>query len=252
MQGSFNHYGDWGDPLYLNGGSRTGATTVANLMATPANGGTLNVGGNFTSRLSVYLIGGGAFTDYPYAPGANSGNMYVEGSCYVSDNIYMNGGRAVGGTAGNGGNFEAKGHAGFTSLECDGGQAAASILGGDAGVAGTAGTVTFRAGVSTEEISQLDGPFDAGGSAPASDVNLFLTGNCTIGTINMSARAGTYIRQDLGFGNPVILKVNSLPTKNTLNDIAGTATGDVSGSLNGLFITGTGGTWYSIAGVLVP
>ena len=252
VEGNLNHYGDWGDPLYLNGGSRTGATTVANTGASPANGGTLNVGGNFTSRLSVYLIGGGAFTDYPYAPGANSGNMYVEGSCYVSDNIYMNGGRAVGGNAGNGGNFEAKGHAGFTSLECDGGQAAASVLGGDAGVSGTAGTVTFRAGVSTEEISQLDGPFDAGGSAPASDVNLFLTGNCTIGTINMSARAGTYIRQDLGFGNPVVLKVNALPTKNTLNDIAGNATGDVSGSLNGLFITGTGGTWYSIPGVLVP
>jgi hypothetical protein len=212
----------------------------------------LDVGGNFTSRVTVNLIAGGVFTDYPYAPGGNAGNIYVEGSCYVSDNIYMNGGRAVGGNAGNGGNFEAKGHAGFTSLECDGGQAAASVLGGDAGVAGTAGTVTFRAGVSTGEISQLDGPFDAGGSAPTNDVNLFLTGNCTIGTIDMSARANTYIRQDPGFGNPVILKVNSLPTKNTLNDGAGTATGDVSASLNGLFIAGTGGTWYSIPGVFVP
>ena len=251
VQGNLNHYGDWGDDLYLNGGSRTGATTVANTGGTPANGGTLNVGGHFTSREGVNLNGGGVFTDYPYAPGGNAGNLYVEGSCYVSDNIYMNGGRSVGGAAGNGGNFESKGHAGFTSLECDGGQAATSILGLDAGVAGTPGTVTFRAGVSTEEISQLDGPFDPGGSAPASDVNLFLTGNCTIGTIDMSARAGTYIRQDLFFGNPVVLKVSSLPTKNTLNDIAGNATGDVSGSLNGLFITGAGGTWYSIPGVLV-
>lgn len=250
VEGSFVYYGDDGD-LYSPGGARTGATTVANLGASPANGGNLDVGGNFTSRATVILVAGGVFTDYPYAPGGNAGNIYVEGSCYVSGNIYMNGGRSVGGAAGNGGNFEAKGHAGFTSLECDGGQAATSILGLDAGVAGTPGTVTFRAGVSTERISQLDGPFDPGGSAPASDVNLFLTGNCTIGTIDMSARAAAYIRQDLTFGNPVVLKVNSLPTKNTLNDIAGNATGDVSGSLDGLFITGAGGTWYSIPGVLV-
>lgn len=251
VEGSFVYFGDSGD-LYLPGGTRTGATTVANLGAPFANGGNLDVGGNFTSRTTVNIIGGGAFTDYPYAPGGNSGNIYVEGSCYVSDNIYMNGGRSVGGTAGNGGNFEAKGHAGFTRLECDGGQAAQSILGGDAGVAGTPGTVTFRAGVSTQEISQLDGPFDPGGSAPTNDVNLFLTGNCTIGTIDMSARVNTYIRRDISFENPVVLKVNALPAKNTLNDVAGNATGDVSGSLNGLFITGTGGTWYSIAGVLVP
>jgi hypothetical protein len=251
VEGSFVYYGDDGD-LELSGGDRTGATTVANTGGTPANGGNLDVGGNFTSRTTVNLIAGGIFTDYPYAPGGNAGNMYVEGSCYVSDVIYMNGGRSVGGTAGNGGNFEAKGHAGFTSLECDGGQAAASVLGGDAGTAGKAGTVTFRAGVSTGEISQVDGPFDAGGSAPVGDVDLFLTGHCTIGTIDMSARAGTYIRRDLSFANPVVLKVNSFPTKNTLNDIAGAATGDVSASTNGLFITGTGGTWYAIAGVLVP
>ena len=251
VEGSFVYFGDDGD-LYIPGGSRTGATTVANLGAFPANGGNLDVGGNFTSRVTVNLIAGGIFTDYPYAPGGNAGSIYVEGSCYVSDNIYMNGGRAVGGNAGNGGEFEVKGHAGFTSLECDGGQAAASILGGDAGVSGTPGTVTFRAGVSTGEISQLDGPFDAGGSAPTNDVNLYLAGNCTIGTIDMSARVNTYIRQITWFDNPVVLKVNSLPTKNTLNDGAGTATGDVSGSVNGLFITGTGGTWYSIAGVLLP
>jgi hypothetical protein len=123
---------------------------------------------------------------------------------------------------------------------------------GDAGTAGTAGTVTFRAGVSTGEISQLDGPFEAGGSAPAGDVNLFLAGNCTIGTIDMTARAGTYIRRDVTFENPVVLKVTSLPAKNTLNDALGVATADVSVSLNGLFITGTGGTWYSIAGTIVP
>jgi len=252
VEGSFVYVGDDGD-LELPGGDRTGATTVANLGASPANGGNLSVWGNFTSRTVVNLRGGGAFTDAPYAPSGNSGNMYVEGSCYVSDAIYLNGGRAVGGgTAGNGGNFEAKGHAGFTRLECDGGQAAQSVALNDAGTAGTAGTVTFRAGVSTEEISQLDGPFESGGSAPTGDVNLFLTGSCTIGTINMTARPAAYIRQDLGFGNPVVLKVNSLPTKNTLNDAVGTATGDVSGSLNGLFITGTGGTWYAIAGVLVP
>jgi hypothetical protein len=67
----------------------------------------------------------------------------------------------------------------------------------------------------------------------------------------MSARAGTYIRQDISFENPVVLKVNALQAKNTFNNIAGVATGDVSASLDGLFITGAGGTWYSIAGTIV-
>jgi hypothetical protein len=137
-------------------------------------------------------------------------------------------------------------------LTCDGGQAAQSVLLGDAGTAGTAGTVVFRAGVSTGGISQLDGSFEAGGSAPVGEVNLYLAGNCTIGTIDMTARANTYIRQNTSFDNPVVLKVTSLPAKNTLNDALGAATGDVTViGLNGLFITGTGGTWYSIPGVLV-
>lgn len=252
VEGNLSHYGG-DDNLELLGGDRYGATTVGNLGVFQANGGNLRVGGNFTSRVAVNLRGGGAFTDAPYAPGASAGNMYVDGSCYVSDVIYLNGGRAVGGgAAGNGGVFEAKGHAGFTRLECDGGQAAQSVALNDAGTAGTAGTVFFRAGVSTEEISQLDGSFESGGSAPTNQVNLLLNGSCTIGTINMSARADTYIRQNTGFGNPVVLKVDSLPTKNTFNNSAGLATGDVSGSLNGLFITDAGGTWYAVAGILVP
>jgi hypothetical protein len=250
VEGNFHFDGD-DDVLNLVGGDRTGATTVANVGATLANGGSLNVGGNFTSKETVLLSAGGVFTDYPYGPGGNAGNLFVEGSCYVFASIYLNGGRAVGSTAGNGGYAQISGHAGFTSLECDGGFAAQSVLLGDAGTAGTAGTVTFRAGVSTGEISQLDGSFDAGGSAPAGNVNLYLAGNCTIGTIGMTARAGTYIRRDITFENPVVLKVTSLPAKNTLNDALGAATADVSASLNGLFITGTGGTWYAIAGTIV-
>jgi len=250
VEGNFHYEGD-NDDYYAPGGNRTGATTVANVGATPANGGSLNVGGNFTSKEPVILSAGGVFTDYPFGPGGNAGNLYVDGSCYVSAGIYLNGGRAVGSTAGNGGYAQINGHAGFTQLTCDGGQAAQSVLLGDAGTAGTAGTVTFRAGVSTGEISQLDGPFEAGGSAPVGEVDLYLAGNCTIGTIDMTARANTYIRQNTSFDNPVVLKVTSLPAKNTLNDAIGVATGDVSAGLNGLFITGTGGTWYAIAGTIV-
>ncbi len=250
VEGNFHYEGD-DDDLDLTGGDRFGATTVANVGGTPANGGSLSVSGNFTSKEPVLLSAGGVFTDYPYGPGGNAGNLYVDGSCYVDDDIYMNGGRAVGSTAGNGGQVQIGGHAGFILLECDGGQAAQSVLLGDAGTAGTAGTVTFRAGVSTGEISQLDGPFEAGGSAPAGDVNLYLAGNCTIGTIDMTARADTYIRQYVFFDNPVVLKVTSLPAKSTLNDALGAATGPVTASLNGLFITGTGGTWYAIAGTIV-
>ena len=99
---------------------------------------------------------------------------------------------------------------------------------------------------------QVDGTAGPGGSAATNDVNLYLNGHCNIGTINMTDRANCYIRRDIFFDAPVTLNVTSMPIKSTLNDVAGAATGSVTASLGtSLFMTGTGGTWYVIAGVAV-
>ena len=252
VEGNFTYHGD-DDDLYLNGGDRYGATTVANLVAVPARGGNLTVGGSFVSRVLVDMQGGSTWTDYPNAAGGRGGNLNVEGSMYVPDNVYLSGGRSVGNTGGKGGDLEVKGHAGFTGLRTYGGDSVESVLTGDAGLAGYAGTATFRAGLVTEEIGQVDGTAGVGGTPATNDVNLYLSGHCTIGTIGMTARANCYVRRDPFFDAPAILKVTSMPTKNTLNDTSGTATGDVSAALDGsLFMTGAGGTWYALAGVLVP
>lgn len=252
VEGNFTYHGD-GDDIYMDGGDRYGATTVANLGAFAANGGNLNVGGNFVSRVLVDMQGGSVFTDYPNAPGGSGGNLYVEGSMYVSDNVYLSGGRSVGNTGGKGGDLEVKGHAGFTSLRTYGGDSVESVVLGDAGQAGYAGTATFRAGLVTGEIGQVDGTAGPGGSAATNDVNLYLSGHCTIGSLDMSARANCYVRRDLSFEAPVILKVTAMPIKNTLNDVGGVATGNVSAALDGgLFMTGAGGAWYVVAGTLLP
>lgn len=252
VEGNFTYHGD-GDDLFLSGGTRNGATTVANLGGPAASGGNLTVGGNFVSRVLVDMQGGSVFTDYPNTPGGSGGNLYVEGAMCVSDNVYLSGGRSVGNTGGSGGTIEVKGHAGFTSLLTYGGDSVESVVLGDAGQAGSAGTATFRAGLVTGEIGQVDGVAGTGGSAASAEVNLFLSGHCHIGTIEMTDRPICYIRRDIFFDAPVTLNVTSMPLKSTLNDVAGTATGSVSASLgSSLFMTGTGGTWYAIAGVLVP
>lgn len=251
VEGNFTYHGDE-DDLYLRGGDRYGATIVTNLVVAPASGGNLSVGGSFVSRVLVDMQGGSTWTDYPNAAGGQGGNLYVEGSMYVSDNVYLSGGRSVGNTGGKGGDLEVKGHAGFTGLRTYGGDSVESVVLGDAGQAGYAGTATFRAGLVTGEIGQVDGTAGPGGSAATNDVNLYLSGHCNIGTIDMTARANCYIRKDLAFEAPVTLNVTSMTIKNTLNDVAGNATGDVSASLGtSLFMTGTGGTWYAIAGVVI-
>lgn len=252
VEGEFRFYGD-DDDLILSGGDRFGATSAPNPVGIAANGGTLTVGGDFISRAWVYSRGGGVYTDYQNAPGGSGGYLMVKGDCIVDGGISLEGGHSVANIAGNGGTMNVRGHTTADAVLASGGNSAESILTGDAGQAGPPGNVTFRGGMTISGISMLDGTFGAGGSAPNGLSELHLNGTCIVNDINMSARANVYIRKTPWADTPVMLKVNSLPTKNTLNDSAGTATGDVSASLaSSMFLTGPGGVWYAVAGVLVP
>lgn len=180
--------------------------------------------------------------------------MTVTGDCIIEGNLSLSGGQAIANGGGNGGNLTVYGHASVTyNFTLSGGNSVESVLTGDASVAGRAGYATFRAGVTTSNINMLDGTFGVGGSAPVSDVELALHGTCMVNQINMTSRGNVYIRKSPFYDTPAMLKVNSLPTKNTLNDSAGTATGDVSASLaSSMFLTGPGGVWYAVAGTIVP
>lgn len=252
VEGNFTYYGD-DDDLYLQGGNRYGSTTVSNTGAPQANGGSVEVGGNLVCREDIYLEGGGVFTDYPNAPGGNGGYMYVSGALYCADDtIYMDGGRSVGNSGGQGGYLQVLGHAGVYGVQASGGDSVESVLTGDAGQAGAGGTIEFRSGAVAGGLYQDDGTFGAGGSAASNDTNLYMNGHCNIGTIDMASRGNCYIRKYQWREAPVTLNVTSMLTKSTLNDQSGTATGSVSASLGtSLFMTGTGGTWYVIAGVAV-
>lgn len=250
VEGDFLYFGD-DDILNLNGGYRNGATTILDLGGAGANGGTILVGGNFTSRVDVELNGGNVITDYPNAAGGNGGNLTVEGDFRVSSNIYMNGGSCIGNTAGDGGSLVVRGHGGFISFSAVGGNSNESVVLGDAGRAGRGGFASFLYGVAaTDTIDMRDGVPGPGGTAAIGIAELRLGGYCSIAGINMETAA--YIRPFPFGGAPVIMKLDSLPTKNTLNWADGTATGDVSALVpSNMFITNSG-VWYSVAGTLVP
>jgi hypothetical protein len=252
IEGNFTYFGE-DDDIYMDGGERTGLTTVSSLGTGQSNGGYINVGGSFICCSSIYLRGGDVYTDYPNAPGGEGGSCTVKGTLVVTDDIFLDGGRSVGNTGGNGGNLDVYGHSKVRSIYSVGGDSVESILTGDASTAGNGGSLTFRAGVTSDTISQIDGIFGLGGSAPSGQVDLSLGGACIVHQIDMSSRMNCYIRQYQLSSIPVTLKVNSVITKNTLNDSAGTATGDISALTDGsLFFTGAGGVWYSVPGVLVP
>ena len=252
VEGNFTYYGD-DDELYLQGGDRYGSTTVSNTGAPQANGGDIDVGGNLVCRESIDLEGGDVFTDYPNAPGGNGGTLEVHGALYCADDIiYMDGGLSVGNTGGQGGNLQVRGHAGVYEVRVTGGDSDESVLAGDAGQVGAGGTIQFQSGVVAEGLYLNDGIIGVGGSAASNDTNLYLNGHCNIGTIGMASRANCFIRKFPFREAPVTLNVTSMPAKSTLNDSVGMATGSVSASLGtSLFMTGTGGTWYVIAGVAV-
>jgi hypothetical protein len=89
------------------------------------------------------------------------------------------------------------------------------------------------------------------GSAATASVRLSFNGMLTLYQLDMVDRIDSWIVADNN-AIPAMFKVNSMLTKQTLNDDVGTATGNISASLDGsMFITGLDSTWYAVAGVAV-
>ena len=242
------HYEGDDDALYMVGGSRLGATTVAaNTGVAGATGGTIIVGGDLIARENIQLIGGSTTTDYPNVKGGNGGSLIVHGS-FTGENVMLYAGRGTGSDGGFGGTFTCEGHAKFYDLSVAGGPSYDSVVGGDAQAEGSAGSIYLRSGGVGRYILMSDG---GAGTAATASVRLSFNGLVTLYQLDMTDRVDSWIvAYDPSI--PAMFKVNSMLTKQTLNDQTGTATANISASLDGsLFITGLASTWYAVAGVAV-
>lgn len=248
VDGEFNFRAD-DDNIDLSGGNRDGNTLVASTGNPTANGGNINVRGDFISLDTVNLRGGSVNTSYPNAVGGYGGNLAVEGSLLVSDQIYLNGGNSVGNNGGRGGTLMVHGPASVYAAYTHGGNTSNSSVGEDAGTAGCGGDMTFRAGVVAETLSLMDG---TGGTAPTDFVSLMVSGNVTVSVVDMPNRANSRFLRYMWTSTPVVMRVNNMPNKQTLNLPDGTPTNELGEILgNSLFFTNTDGTWYAVAGVTV-
>ena len=251
--GTFNvecdfHYEGDDDNLYMVGGSRYGATTVAaNQGFFGAGGGTIIVGGDLIARENIDLMGGSTLTDYPNVKGGNGGSLIVYGS-FTGENVMLFAGRGTGSDGGFGGTFTCEGHAKFDDLSVAGGPSYDSIVGGDAQAEGSAGSIYLRSGGVGRYILMSDG---GAGTAATASVRLSFNGLVTLYQLDMTNRVDSWIVAD-NTDIPAMFKVNSMLTKQTLNNNVGTATANISASLDGsMFITGLASTWYAVAGVAV-
>ena len=236
------------DNLYMVGGSRSGATTVAdNTGVEGARGGAIIVSGDVIARKPIDLMGGSTTTNYPNVKGGNGGSLIVYGS-FTGADVMLYAGQGKGSDGGVGGTFECRGFTKFDNMSVAGGQSVASIVGGDAQARGSAGFISFQGGGVGRYVLMSDG---GAGSAATADVRLKFNGLVTLYQLDMVDRPASWI---VAYDNsiPAMFKVNSMPTKQTLNDDVGTATGNISASLDGsMFITGLDSTWYAVAGVAV-
>jgi len=251
--GSFNvkcdfHYEGDDDDLYMTGGSRYGATTVAaNTGVAGAQGGFITVGGDLHARTDLELYGGSTLTDYPNVKGGNGGVLIVYGS-FTGRNAMLYAGRGTGSDGGVGGTFECRGFTKFNDMSVAGGPSYDSVVGGDAAAQGSAGFVSFQSGGVGRYLLMSDG---GAGTAATASVRFLFNGLVTLYQLDMVDRVDSWIvAYDPSI--PAMFKVNSMLTKQTLNDQTGTATANISASLEGsMFITGLSSTWYAVAGVAV-
>ena len=251
--GTFNvgcdfHYEGEDDNLYMVGGSRFGATTVAaNTGVAGAQGGFITVNGDLIARENIDLMGGSTTTDYPNVKGGNGGNLIVYGS-FTGENVMLYAGQGTGSDGGVGGTFECRGFTKFMDMSVAGGPSYDSVVGGDAAAQGYAGFVSFQSGGVGRYLLMSDG---GAGTAATADVRLKFNGLVTLFQLDMVDRPASWIVA-YDPSTPAMFKVNSMPTKQTLNDQTGTATANISASLDGsMFITGLASTWYAVAGVAV-
>ncbi len=235
--------------IYLVGGNRTGATTVANLANSVPNGGNIYCTDLFADYID--LSGGDITTDYANSVGGSSGSIFCSGAMIVSS-AYLDGGNSNGNNGGNGGEVIVSGTATISSaLAVRGGNADASV---DVPAGGTNGAgsdvVRFLNGCHVVAFNCTDG---AGiGAAPTGQMNLYLAGSCHFSTINMTDRVDARIRPNYE-GAPVTLQIVAMTDKDTLDTWDGAA---VSSSIaadlgTSLFINSSvgAGNWYKIAGV---
>lgn len=251
--GSFNvkcdfHYEGGDSALYMVGGSRFGATTVAaNTGVAGATGGVITVGGDLIARNVIFLTGGSTTTDYPNVKGGNGGSVIVYGA-FTGQNAMLYAGQGTGSDGGVGGTFECRGFTKFYDLSVAGGPSYDSVVGGDAAAAGSAGNVSFQSGGVGRYMLMSDG---GAGTAATADVRFLFNGLVTLHELDMADRPDSWIVA-YNPSIPAMLKVNSLPTKQTLNNNVGVETANISAILDGgMFITGLASTWYAVAGVAV-
>jgi len=251
--GTFNikcdfHYEGDDDNLYMVGGSRSGATTVAaNTGVEGARGGAIIVSGDVIARENIELMGGNTVTDYPNVKGGNGGSLIVYGS-FTGADVMLYAGRGTGSDGGVGGTFECRGFTKFNDMSVAGGPSYDSVVGGDATAQGSAGFVSFQSGGVGRYLLMSDG---GAGTAATASVRFLFNGLVTLYQLDMVDRVDSWIvAYDPSI--PAMFKVNSLLTKQTLNNNVGVATANISASLDGsMFITGVSSTWYAVAGVAV-
>ena len=247
VKGDFHYEGD-DDNLYMVGGSRLGATTVAaNTGVAGATGGFITVNGDLIARENIDLMGGSTTTDYPNVKGGNGGSLIVYGS-FTGENVMLYAGQGTGSDGGVGGTFECRGFTKFMDMSVAGGPSYDSVVGGDAAAQGYAGFVSFQSGGVGRYLLMSDG---GAGAAATADVRLKFNGLVTLYQLDMVDRPASWIVA-YDPSTPAMFKVNSMLTKQTLNDQTGTATANISATLDGsMFITGLASTWYAVAGVAV-
>lgn len=239
--------------LYLNGGDRSGATTVS-AANSPANAGVLTCRDNaFFNNIEGY--GGDVSTNFPNAPGGNGAQINIYGILRTGT-LEIFGGSSVGANGGRGGTLTVVGGAVIFDLNANGGDSNNSTgVGGDAAVNGAASPeIVFSAGIVSNQFSLLDGV--GVGTAPADSVDLYLGHFCTLGYFNATDRVGVQVRSVSAapFGPQYLdctLKVANLPTKQTLNNNDGSATGSVGATpIDTLFLAG-GGVWHAVVGAVI-
>ena len=237
-----------GSYIDLRGGGRSGATTISSTGNPRPNGGSLTVNGNANFD-GLDCDGGSVTTDYPNSPGGNGGNVTIYGSLTCTNYVDSNGGSSVGNDGGRGGNLVVHGYTQIAdAFSSDGGASNDSVIGGDATVNGAAGSLELRGGGILDIVSLLDG--SGAGTAPTDTVGVLLAGHCSFGQISMADR-GTDTR--ISPIRQTTLQVATMIGKQTLNDVLGNESDNISGNLADslFFSTGAPGSWFSVQGTTI-
>lgn len=238
--------------INVSAGNRSGSTTSSNTGNTVAESGKIIVRSDlFCGEIDGY--GSTCLTNYPNSAGGNGASVVVNGNLKCNK-IYLNGGDSAGNYAGDGGQLIVGGLASFYELNAIGGGSLDSVVGPDATTNGNGGNIEFSSGVCCSIINNNDGTGDPGSTEPSGFVNLLLSGNCSIGTIDSTDRSTNpeyVIIKPSSDEKNVILKINSMPNKVKLNNNDGTETGNISGDLDdSLFMSNSSlsASWHKVTG----